>query len=91
LKAGCDVLFLPCAEFWKPRQSGGLSVAVVGPTRTAAADMDLDLQAVVTVCNSTAAANSTSQNLGVRRTTWNAFQNFKMYPMSLNLIIFQST
>ncbi len=52
-------------EFRKPRDSGGLSVAVVGPARAAAADMDLELTAVVTVCNATAAANTSSHVLGV--------------------------
>ena len=51
-------------EFRKPRESGGLSVAVLGPVR-AAADADLELTAVVTVCNATAAANASSHVLGV--------------------------
>jgi len=51
-------------EFRKPRESGGgLSVAVLGPAR--AADTDLELTAVVTVCNATAAANASSHVLGV--------------------------
>jgi hypothetical protein len=54
-------------EFWKPWLSGGLSVAVVGPA-TAAADMDLELQAVVTFCNFTEDSNS-SQSLAVSSLT----------------------
>jgi hypothetical protein len=52
-------------EFRKPRESGGLSVAVLGPVSAAAADTDLELTAVVTVCNATAAANASSHVLGV--------------------------
>ena len=56
-----ETLFL--SEFRKPRAPGGLSVLVVGPAR-ATADMELELQAAVTFCNSSNNSSS-SQSLAV--------------------------